>query len=77
VVFALDGVLIGAGDLRYLAWAMWGAAVVLIGGGLVVLQLDAGIGWLWLALHGWIATRAITLLARFRGNAWLVTGARR
>jgi putative MATE family efflux protein len=77
VVFALDGVLIGAGDLRYLAWAMWAAALVLIAGGLLVLQLDAGIGWLWMALHAWIITRAITLLARFRGNAWMVTGARR
>ncbi len=77
VVFALDGVLIGAGDLRYLAWAMWGAAVVLIGGGLIVLRLDAGIGWLWLALHGWILTRAVTLVARFRGTGWQVVGARR
>jgi len=77
VVFALDGVLIGAGDLRYLAWAMWGAAVVLIGGGLIVLQLDAGIGWLWLALHGWIVTRAVTLVARFRGTGWQVVGAKR
>ena len=77
VVFALDGVLIGAGDLRYLAWAMWGAAVVLIGGGLLVLHLDAGIGWLWVALQAWIITRAVTLVLRFRGNAWMVTGATR
>lgn len=77
VVFALDGVLIGAGDLRYLAWAMWGAALVLIAGGVLVLQLDAGIGWLWLALHAWIATRAITLLFRFHSGAWQVTGATR
>jgi putative MATE family efflux protein len=77
VVFALDGVLIGAGDLRYLAWAMWGAAVVLIGGGLLVLHLDAGIGWLWVALDAWIITRAVTLVARFRGDAWMVTGATR
>jgi hypothetical protein len=56
---------------------MWAAALVLIGGGLLVLQLDAGIGWLWVALHAWIATRAVTLLARFRGNAWMVTGSTR
>lgn len=77
VVFALDGVLIGAGDLRYLAWAMWAAAVVLITGGLIVLAADAGIGWLWVCLHAWTATRAVTLLARFRTPAWQVTGARR
>jgi putative MATE family efflux protein len=77
VAFALDGVLIGAGDLRYLAWAMWGAAVVLVGGGLLVLTLDAGIGWLWLALHAWITTRALSLVVRVRGDAWQVTGAER
>ncbi|MDG2028073.1 MAG: MATE family efflux transporter [Acidimicrobiales bacterium] len=77
VVFALDGILIGAGDLRYLAWAMWAAALVLIGGGMLVLALDAGIGWLWFCLHAWIVTRAITLLARFRTPAWQVVGATR
>ena len=77
IVFALDGVLIGAGDLRYLAVAMWSAAVVLVGGAMIVLVADAGIGWLWLCLHGWIITRAITLLARFRTSAWQVTGADR
>lgn len=77
VAFALDGVLIGAGDLRYLAWAMWAAAVVLIGGGMIVLAADAGIGWLWACLHLWIAARAVTLVARFRTPAWQVTGARR
>src|SRR5439155_21758312 len=32
VVFALDGILIGAGDLRFLAWAMGGASLVFIAG---------------------------------------------
>ncbi|MFT5201729.1 MAG: putative MATE family efflux protein [Candidatus Aldehydirespiratoraceae bacterium] len=77
VVFALDGVLIGAGDLRFLAYGMWVAAVVLIGSAIVVLLVGAGIGWLWAALHAWLITRAITLLMRFRGDAWQVTGANR
>ena len=77
VVFALDGVLIGAGDLRYLAAAMWVAGAVLIGGGLIVLAADAGIGWLWLCLQAWILTRLVTLLLRFRTPAWQVTGATR
>ena len=77
VVFALDGVLIGAGDLRYLAIAMWAAAVVLVGGGLIVLTTEAGIGWLWLCIHAWIVTRAITLVLRYRTPAWQVTGAER
>ena len=44
VVFALDGILIGAGNLRFLAVTMWISAVVLVGGGLVVLTTGAGIG---------------------------------
>ena len=33
LVFVLDGILIGAGDLRYMAWAMVGAAAVFVAGG--------------------------------------------
>lgn len=77
VVFALDGILIGAGDLRFLAWAMLLASIVLVGAGLSVLALDAGIGWLWAGLHAWMITRLVSLLARYRTDRWLVTGARR
>ena len=77
VVFALDGVLIGAGDLRFLAVSMVGAGVVLTGGGVLVLATGAGIGWLWAALHAWMATRLVLLLGRFAGPAWQVTGADR
>ena len=77
VVFALDGVLIGAGDLRFLAVSMVGAGVVLVGGGLVVLAAGAGIGWLWAALHAWMATRLTMMLWRFAGARWQVTGADR
>ncbi len=75
VVFALDGILIGAGDLRFLAKAMAAASGVLIVGALGVLRFDLGIGWLWAALGAWIAARAVSLLARFRGHAWQVLGA--
>ena len=77
VVFALDGVLIGAGDLRFLAVSMVGAGVVLVGGGLMVVAVGAGIGWLWAALHAWMATRLLVMLWRFAGPAWQVTGADR
>jgi hypothetical protein len=49
VAFVLDGALIGAGDMRCLAWAMVGAAAVFIPAALVV-GLDAGVGGLWAAL---------------------------
>ncbi len=77
VVFALDGVLIGAGDLRFLAVSMVGAGVVLVGGGLVVVAVGAGIGWLWAALHAWMGTRLAFMLRRFASPAWQVTGADR
>ncbi|MFF4988843.1 MATE family efflux transporter [Streptosporangium saharense] len=75
VVFVLDGVLIGAGDQRYLAWAgLWttlaylpvALAVILSGGGLVAL---------WLALGVWMGARFLALGLRARGRAWLVIGA--
>lgn len=77
VVFALDGILIGAGNLRFLAVTMWVAAAVLVGGGLLVLATGAGIGWLWFCLSAWLTSRAVMLLARFRTSKWQVTGAER
>jgi putative MATE family efflux protein len=77
VAFVLDGVLIGAGDMRFLAEAMIVAAAVFIPAALLVLGLDAGIGWLWASLGLLMATRASTLLARFASNRWVVLGARR
>ena len=75
VVFALDGVLIGAGDMRFLAVAMAGAAAVFIPLALWVMAADAGIGWLWGAMWALMATRLITLLWRFASSCWLVPGA--
>jgi putative MATE family efflux protein len=77
VAFVLDGVLIGAGDMRFLAGAMIVAAAVFIPAALLVLALDAGIGWLWASLGLLMATRASTLLARFASDRWIVLGARR
>ncbi len=75
IVFALDGVLIGAGDLRFLAYGMALASAVLVAGALIVLEVGAGIGWLWGAIGAWMTVRAATLLYRFWGSAWQVTGA--
>ncbi len=77
VAFALDGILIGAGDLRFLAYGMAVASAVLIAGGVAVLELDAGIGWVWASLGAWMTVRAAALLWRFRGDAWMVLGASR
>jgi putative MATE family efflux protein len=75
VAFVLDGVLIGAGDMRFLAWAMAGAAALFIPAAATVAVVDAGIGWLWAALGLLMTARAAALLARFAGDRWLVLGA--
>ena len=77
IVFALDGILIGAGDLRFLAIAMWAASMVLIAGAFSVLWLDLGIGWLWGAIGAWMLARAGALIWRFQTESWQITGATR
>lgn len=75
VVFVLDGVLIGAGDLRYLAWAMTLAALAFVPVALAVLATGAGIGWLWGGLVVLMAARLVALGLRWRSGAWAVAGA--
>ncbi|MFO7280883.1 MAG: MATE family efflux transporter [Thermoanaerobacterales bacterium] len=75
VAFVLDGILIGAGDMRFLAWAMAAAAAVFVPAAAAVAVVDAGIGWLWAALGLLMVTRAGVLLARFAGDRWVVLGA--
>ncbi|MEQ7009076.1 MATE family efflux transporter [Actinopolymorpha sp. B17G11] len=75
IVFVLDGVLIGAGDGRYLAYAgLWTLVAFLPLAGLV-LGLDGGLVALWWAFGGFMVARLVTLMLRERSGAWLVTGA--
>jgi Na+-driven multidrug efflux pump len=70
-VFALDGILIGAGDTRFQAVAMIAALVVY-----VPLALAAGtLVALWWALLALMAMRLVPLGWRFAGRRWLVVGA--
>ena len=75
VVFALDGVLIGAGDNGYLAWAGIWTLACFVPFALLVLAQDAGLVWLWWAFDLFLVARLVTLVVRWRGEAWLVTGA--
>jgi putative MATE family efflux protein len=70
VVFVLDGVLIGAGDARFLAWSMSAVALGYACVALLVPVLGLGIGALWGALVVLMLGRAGTLCVRFRGAAW-------
>ncbi|NDL61130.1 MATE family efflux transporter [Phytoactinopolyspora mesophila] len=77
-VFVLDGVLIGAGDGRYLAWASVLSVVVFLPAAFAVMFLSpsgtAGIVALWGAIGLWTVARLITLDLRERRGAWAVTG---
>jgi len=78
IVFVLDGVLIGAGDQRFLALAMIAATVgVFAPIAAVVTVADAGVLALWGALACWFVARGVALASRYSGPAWQVTGAAR
>ncbi|MFY7064995.1 MATE family efflux transporter [Nocardiopsis changdeensis] len=81
VTMVLDGVLMGAGDQRYLAWASLWTMLAFLPFALVVpplgLSATGGIVALWIAYGIWILARAVALGHRARGTAWLVTGASR
>ncbi|MET2011030.1 MATE family efflux transporter [Microbacterium chocolatum] len=79
IVFVLDGVLIGAGDVRYLA----AAGVLTLAPFLPALALVAafapagavGLAWLGAAFFGvYMLARLATLGVRVRGQAWAVAG---
>ena len=79
-VFVLDGVLIGAGDAKYLALA--GVVNLVLYIPLLVLVFAAGltglegIAWLWAGFGvGYMVARALTLGWRVRNDRWMVTGA--
>ena len=75
VVFVLDGVLMGAGDMRYLAVSMVTAAALFLIAAAVLVATGAGLGWLWTAIVGLMLARLVALVARVRSDRWLVVGA--
>jgi Na+-driven multidrug efflux pump len=76
VVFALDGILIGAGDTRYLAGSMVLAGLgVYVPVALLALTLQWGVTGVWAGLLALVGVRLLTLGWRFAGERWAVTGA--
>lgn len=82
-VFVVDGVLIGAGDGRWLAGSM---TLVLLAYVPVVLLAravggdhgpEAAVVTLWLAFTAFMVLRGACMAWRIRGDAWAVTGATR
>jgi putative MATE family efflux protein len=72
VVFALDGVLMGAGDVGYLRTVTIGAALV---GFLPLSLLSVPLGWglagVWTGLTLFLALRLVAVLLRVAGDRWL------
>ncbi|NBE52787.1 MATE family efflux transporter [Streptomyces boluensis] len=77
IVFVLDGVLMGAGDGPYLAWAMLATLAVFTPVALLVPTFGGGLTALWGAMALMMSVRMITLWLRARSGRWIVTGATR
>jgi putative MATE family efflux protein len=75
VLFALDGVLLGAGDLVFMRNV---TAVAALGGFLPLVLVSSvgglGLGGIWAALTAFICVRLGAGLVHWRGRAWLVPG---
>uniref|UniRef100_UPI001FE478B9 MATE family efflux transporter n=1 Tax=Allorhizocola rhizosphaerae TaxID=1872709 RepID=UPI001FE478B9 len=76
IVFALDGVLIGAGDVRYMRNLTLAAA---LGGFLPAIWtahiLQLGLNGVWAGLTLFIVIRLAALVLRLRSGRWAITGA--
>ena len=77
VVFVLDGVLIGAGDGAFLAWAGLVVLAAYAPAAIWAATLPHGLVMVWVAMTVvFMGARGVLLTWRARGDAWLVTGAR-
>jgi putative MATE family efflux protein len=76
VVFALDGVLLGAGDAAFMRNSTVGSAVF---GCLPVMWASAALGWglfgIWAAITVFLLFRLVAVLDRLRSGRWAVAGA--
>jgi Na+-driven multidrug efflux pump len=76
-VFVLDGVLIGAGDGRWLAGMQVAILAAYVPMALLVRARAHDVTVLWWAVTAWMLLRGIALGLRGRGDGWLVVGATR
>jgi Na+-driven multidrug efflux pump len=78
IVFALDGVLLGAGDNGFIAVLTVVAAVgAFVPLSLLALHLHWGLGGVWAGLAGFIGVRFVGMVWRTKGGQWLVVGDQR
>ncbi len=78
VLFALDGVLLGAGDNAFIRNVTMVAALgAFVPIALLALRLDWGLGGVWAGIASFITVRLIGMAWRTRSGRWLVVGERR
>ena len=75
VVFVLDGVLIGAGDNRFLAVASVATTAVFAVCAFAARTAGGGLTGLWLSIGAFMLARLVALGLRARTGRWAVTGA--
>ena len=75
VLFALDGVFFGAGDLRFMRnVTLVGAFVGFVPLTIVAWERDLGLGGVWAGLTVFVAIRLVGGLVRWQRGRWLVAG---
>jgi putative MATE family efflux protein len=74
-VFALDGILLGAGEAGYLALSMLAALAVFIPVALLALHFGWGVIGVWAGLDALMVVRLATCGIRFAGGRWQRVGA--
>ncbi|HEX5495315.1 MAG TPA: MATE family efflux transporter [Mycobacteriales bacterium] len=76
VVFALDGVLLGAGDVRYLRTLTVAAGLLgFLPATLLAYALHLGLGGVWAGLTLFVLIRLVGMLRRTRDPRWALPGA--
>jgi Na+-driven multidrug efflux pump len=73
-VFALDGILIGASDTRYLMWSMLAASALFVAIAALALPDGWGIVDVWAGLDVLLGARLALLGGRFTRRRWAVVG---
>ena len=74
-VIALEDILIGASDTRFLKWSMLAALAVFAPLALAALPLELGVTAVWAARNVLMTVRLLACGARFVGRRWSVVGA--
>ncbi len=74
MVFGWDGVLMGAGDTRFLMLAMFGAAAACVPAAAITIAAGWGLLGAWIGIAALIAIRFITNLTRIESGRWAQVG---